>query len=134
MRKEHRSNRTNLNILWNLNILVRIIIYFAQPVTVCSETKSHRWTINIVLYWNTIPKAGIVLVLADFSKLSNTNTNKNSNSKNISGILVCYSINDLYKNNVNNKILHIFSNHLQKIHSELTNDQFFYFLSIKYIP
>ena len=34
----------------------------------------HRWTIRIVLYWNTIPKAGIVLVLVDFSKLSNTNT------------------------------------------------------------
>ena len=35
---------------------------------------NHRWTIRIVLYWNTIPKAGIVLVLVNFSKLSNTNT------------------------------------------------------------
>ena len=42
----------------------------------------HRWTIHIVLYWKTIPKAGIVLVLVDFTELSNNNTkaipNKNS--------------------------------------------------------
>ena len=46
----------------------------------------HRWTIRIVLHWNTIPKAGIVLVLVDLSK--QTNTNKNYNSKNISGNIV----------------------------------------------
>ena len=42
--------------------------------TIIGIPPCHRWTIRIVLYWNTIPKAGIVLVLVDFFKLSNTNT------------------------------------------------------------
>jgi hypothetical protein len=50
-----------------------------------------------VLYCIEIPKAGIVLVLVDFSNLSNTNTKaiqKKWQKSKISDNIVYYSIND----------------------------------------
>jgi hypothetical protein len=41
-----------------------------------------------------------------------TDTKKNSKSKNISGNIVYYSINDLYNNTANYNILHVFSEYI----------------------
>ena len=107
-------------------LFILVIWSHAWPFTV--DDDDHRWTIRIVLYWNTIPKAGIVLVLVDFSKLSNTNTKpiptKVPIQKYIAGNIVHYSINDWHKNTANNNILHVSSQYITLVFQSHSKDSY----------